>query len=509
MTGLDGHILHFQRLIDCLLRLKSSPTDKDELISLCQEHYQNNETELAALNEFEQSYSSDVALWWYTRESFLYKILNKALRVQSIDLIFLFRFFIRDIQHQIELNQYSSPIRLYRGQIMSNEELKILKNSIGELISINSFLSTSMDRHLALFYLGSIDALDENVKPILFEIDLNPQSVDMKLSANITSQSYFADEQEVLIMLGSIFRLINIHHDENHIWVVQMTLCTGHDHAFNSIFNHMKNEYGIGETNLSSISNVLRDMGQYDKAEKYLHRLLHQISEDSQMVGDCFSTLGKVAKDKGDFDLSLDWHQKSLAIRSQTQESDDPILASTYNSIANIYRKKGEFDLAYQWYKKVLNMQERLFGDDHPTIATCYNNIGLVYYQQKKYSEAVDYHQKVLVIRLKHYPADHPHLGLTHTNIANAYRYLGQLDLALTHSNFSLNIYKKSLPHKHPQIAWAFDCIAQIYEKMGHLQLALSYFEKAAIIFRQVLPSTPYYFDNSQRHILRIRSQLT
>ena len=101
-TGVNGQFVFSQVLIDCLLRLKTNPTDKNELISLCTKEYQGNKTELAILQEFEQGYSPDRALWWYTRESFLYRLLNKALRVQNIDLLFVFRFFIRDIRQQLE-----------------------------------------------------------------------------------------------------------------------------------------------------------------------------------------------------------------------------------------------------------------------------------------------------------------------------------------------------------------------------------------------------------------------
>ena len=37
---------------------------------------------------------------------------------------------------------------------MSKDEVDILRNSIGKLISVNSFLSTSIDRRAALFFLG-------------------------------------------------------------------------------------------------------------------------------------------------------------------------------------------------------------------------------------------------------------------------------------------------------------------------------------------------------------------
>ena len=151
-TGFNGQFIHSQLLIDCLIRMKSNPTDQKMNLSL---YVKNNIKEiiheLKIINEFEKNYSPNRSIWWYTRQSFLYRLLNKALRVQNIDLIYLFRFFIRDIQKQLEKNKCTSTIRVYRGQLMSKDEIEILKNSIGEFISINSFFSTSLNRQLSSF----------------------------------------------------------------------------------------------------------------------------------------------------------------------------------------------------------------------------------------------------------------------------------------------------------------------------------------------------------------------
>ncbi len=69
-TGVNGQFVFFQVLIDCLLRLKSTEADKNELINCCRNEYEGNNSELNNLRQFEQDYSSDKALWWYTRESF-------------------------------------------------------------------------------------------------------------------------------------------------------------------------------------------------------------------------------------------------------------------------------------------------------------------------------------------------------------------------------------------------------------------------------------------------------
>ncbi|CAF0746426.1 unnamed protein product [Rotaria sordida] len=84
-----------------------------------------NESHNLKDNNLRETYSSDQALWWYTRETFIYQFLNQALRLQDIDLLFLFRFFIYDIQKQLELNQYQESIHVYRNQLISNNELNI------------------------------------------------------------------------------------------------------------------------------------------------------------------------------------------------------------------------------------------------------------------------------------------------------------------------------------------------------------------------------------------------
>ena len=79
----------------------------NELIALCKEEYSDNTNELRVIDEFDEDYSPKRSLWWYTRNSFLSRILNKALREQNIDLLYRFRFSISDLQYQLEENRCS------------------------------------------------------------------------------------------------------------------------------------------------------------------------------------------------------------------------------------------------------------------------------------------------------------------------------------------------------------------------------------------------------------------
>ncbi|CAF4426444.1 unnamed protein product, partial [Adineta steineri] len=93
----NAMFMWFQLFIEVLFRMHHKSNARQELIDVCKEQYQNNSEELSIINEFEKTYKTKNAIWWYTRECCLYRILNKALRNQNFDLLFALRFFITDL----------------------------------------------------------------------------------------------------------------------------------------------------------------------------------------------------------------------------------------------------------------------------------------------------------------------------------------------------------------------------------------------------------------------------
>ncbi len=321
-TKINGQFVFSQILIDYLLRMKSDERDKHELICLCEKEYNGNKNHLKLLREFQRDYSSDKVLRWYTRESFFYKILNKALRTQNIHILFLFRSYIYDIHCQLERYQCKRPLRTYRCQLISVDELCSLKNHIGQFISINSFFSTSIERPTALFYLGSGTAAD-NLQRVLFEIDADPRVVTTKHFADITSHSEFDSELEVLFMLGSTFRLTNIRRDDDNLWIIQMKLCGDEEHDLKRVLVHLRNQNGRKETNLRSFSKFLLQMGKFDLAEKYCCRQIDELQPNDPLHITLYDDLSQIASHKGDLDASIQWSNKMLEMKMQISPSND------------------------------------------------------------------------------------------------------------------------------------------------------------------------------------------
>lgn len=317
---IDGRFVFSQVLIDCLLRLTCNDTDRAELLSAFKQEYKNNIIELGKLQDFEENYSFNKALWWYTRDSFFYRTLNAALRRQDIRMIILYRSCISHIYRHLQVHQSKDPIRVYRSQLMSSEEIKNLQKCKDQFISMNSFLSTSSEQPMALFYMGDRSQTID-LERVLFEIDADPTAAVAKPFADISPYSCFKSELEVLFMLGSIFRLDDVIRGQDHIWTVKMTLCSDNDHHLEPVLTYMKNQNGFGETNFHTLSKLLWKMGQSSLSKKYYNQLLDELETHDPLRADIYEELSAIASHECQHDKSIEFVQKALEIREHLKST--------------------------------------------------------------------------------------------------------------------------------------------------------------------------------------------
>jgi len=507
-TELNGHFVQFLLLIDVLLRMKSVESDKKQLISLFQEMYEDEE-DINTIDEFENDYSPEDALLWYSRNTFLYGMLNKALRTQDIDKLFLFRFFIRDIYEQLKENQCSSAVRVYRGQRLSKGEVNNLQKSIDDFISINSFFSTSTDRDKALKFIPEPD-IPDGLERVLFVIDAHPCVVTTKPFADISSYSAFREEFEILFMIGSIFRIEDVRQDDDEIWIIQMRLCSDDHHHLKELFVHMKKTYADSnkEITLLSFGRVLHQMGKFDLAEKIYERLLKELPSNDPSCSDLYYSLGVVTMNKGDYNTCVQWFEKTLKIKFQTDPSDYIYIGGIYNAIGEAYRNREDYKQALESFNRAVKLFEKAHAENHLDMAYFYNNIGLVYQEKEEYSEALNYYEKSLAIKGKHLPPTHPSISTAHNNIGLIHYSLRYYDDALDHYKQSLDIQLKSLPSQHPDIAMSYENMGRVYEEMGDWKQALTCFKNADTIYQKSLLSQHPDAVKNKENIRRILVKL-
>jgi hypothetical protein len=67
---------------------------KKDMLEQCRLEYQDNQIVLDKIDDFEKEFSYEDVLEWYSKDSFVYRLLNKAFRTRNIELICKFQYFI-------------------------------------------------------------------------------------------------------------------------------------------------------------------------------------------------------------------------------------------------------------------------------------------------------------------------------------------------------------------------------------------------------------------------------
>ena len=315
-TAISGHFLLLQLFAYILLQNRALPRDREDFCIHCQKifrkNYENdkNEKQLRKmdkqLREFKEDVDADDAvLRWYTKESFLYPMLNETLRTNDVVTLFHSRYVIRQLNEQLIKRQFNSPVRVYRGQRMSTVEAELLAKSKGKLVCMKSFLSTSLNREIAeMFAGGKTPPNTEGIAYVMFIIDAIPSENNKKLRsfADITGSSYFgASEREILFMSGSVFQITNVEQDVNGQWVISMTTCDQEDIVLETLFSWIGDRQNTNETDgeiCHRFGELLLSVGMTYETEKFYHHMLKEhnlFPPNNNEFARCYHMLGKAA----------------------------------------------------------------------------------------------------------------------------------------------------------------------------------------------------------------------
>ncbi|CAF1027716.1 unnamed protein product [Adineta steineri] len=207
----------YKKYIEVLKYYPWSSENRKKMLNECKKHYRKDSAQRRKIEEFKYSYTAETAIQWYTRDSFIYRLVNKALRSLDMEQINIFRPYIKDLCKQLEhlhnQNQSDAPLTVFRGHgNMSMDQFEKLKENIGALISFNGFLSATMDYNVAVIFAGSLLAED---KSVIYEIRTN-YNLKNVVFADITQLSAMEDEKEFLFSLCSIFRIDGITNDDEN-----------------------------------------------------------------------------------------------------------------------------------------------------------------------------------------------------------------------------------------------------------------------------------------------------
>ncbi|CAF0995987.1 unnamed protein product [Adineta steineri] len=522
--------LWFQLFKDIIFQLPKSEESKYEMIEQCRQYYHGNQEELTNIEKFAQTYTEQDAVHWYTKQCFISRLCNKALRTQDIELLYIFRYYIQDLHKRLSLEHQSfrntelnPPIlTLYRGLKLTHDDITHFQSNIDSLVLMNGFFFTTRNYDLELESALKLSKHSVNILPTLLIIQVNVQ-LDHVIFAKISSQINNSNEDEILFDIDCAFKIHEVYfNNKKNVWIITMSLTNENRLIAGKYIETNKREIEQGNV-LLIFGLLLTEMEQYQQAQIYYEKLLlaniiddkaalytntgrikfqqglfNEAVKDFHNVYDIqreqkpknyfnlartMNTLGLIYIEEKNYDLALDYHFDVLKTYKQHIGISELLLANSNDSIGIIFTHKHDYDQALKYLFRAMKLYEKyLPNKDHPTMATNYNNIGLVFYYIKQHSQALEYCLEALTIREKVLPITHTHIADSYNNVALVYHHLFEYDKAFHLFQRSLQIYENDYNQKM-RIPICLNNIGLLYLDQYKYDEAIEYYLKALDIY--------------------------
>lgn len=209
-----------------------------------------------------------------------------------------------------------------------------------------------------------------------------------------------------------------------------------------------------------------------ERALKYADRY-----DNKKVTADCYSILGALEKNKGNYDEALAYHLKSLIIKEQTKDAYG--LSVTYNDIGIVYKRMKRWREALPYYRKSNEMAKSIpMGS---AISYTYNNLGTVYNELGVSDSAMMSYDSALVYARAINNTNAIAIALS--NIADVQlankeykKALSNLEQCLAYDKINEDKYGMSLSHMH---------LARTHQALGNNKKALAHIDTAYNIAQQ------------------------
>ena len=347
-------------------------------------YYRANDSVLNAIGKFEEDYKPESSILWYKSDSFVYRLLNRVMRQQNIAGILTFRFFILDLFRKLnkmyhefidqDVYEDNTNYVAYRGQLMFNDEFESLRKSLkyGTIISINSFFSTSRSREVALRFSGCDKAPSQNIRSVLFEIDIN---IDLKMQLK---RKPFADvgflssdednELEIIFMVGSFFQINEIIEnketemetgDKTKVTLIKLTLINEDDSnvLIMKDFRSLKSTKTM-QGKLIRIGNLLTDYSLSKESQSFkVDRYYTSLSNDINLnIGAaCLTGQAWAAFRREQYDLA---EERALKALSMDDNLNNELTITTLNCLGGVYSKQKNWSKALKYYQQAYDLSK-------------------------------------------------------------------------------------------------------------------------------------------------------
>jgi len=334
----QASFLWYRQMHEFMVTLENDDDEKakQEMIRHCREQYKEKPKMQLRIDEYSCQSMVDnkaKAIFCYTDNSFIHQCTNSVLRKENISQVYSYRYIIKLICQQLKrlhkpfIDKYTNEkqknlLRVYRGQYLKLEHIELLRKNIKNLISLNGFVSTSINRDIAIQFIRN--RYEEGLEPVLFKIEIDMTSEHSVAFADISNFSKYPEEEEVLLSIGSVFQVKSVElvdlDDQPKMYVICLSLSQRNQVTVTKYIEQTYANNVDFADRLVLFGKLLFDMGESEAAIKYFLDALDRLSDDNdQLRATYLNNIGVCHNEMGRKKTALEYYNEALEIYDKTK----------------------------------------------------------------------------------------------------------------------------------------------------------------------------------------------
>ncbi len=261
------------------------------------------------------------------------------------------------------------------------------------------------------------------------------------------------------------------------------------------------------------LGNLYKARGNHQKAESFL---LEALDMQRTLLGDTHSFHIGLLQDLTGVELAQNklesaekYAKEAVRISRELYGEDNTSTLRSLDAMALVKTKKGLIEEAKPIYRKVIRKKRQLFGNDSASLAVALYNYGLLLHENSEHEEALPLFREVIEIDKKSLGKQSPDVAVDLNKLAALQRDMGNFAEAETSFVKAQVIFEEKFPDDHYRTAEFWVDYGRLKLHQQEFKTARDFLEKGLRIFTKRFGDHDERTNEAARYLKRAEAKLT
>jgi len=236
---------------------------------------------------------------------------------------------------------------------------------------------------------------------------------------------------------------------------------------------------------------------------------------DTPEMAAALFAMGVLKDDVGERELSVDFHERALAMRRRLYGEMHLDVAQSLNALGVTLYGMRDYDSTRVVWEEALNIREALHDGSHRDVAESLSNLGAVYgdlywsngFAEEYFDKAEDYYTRGLDMTRREIGPYHPFYASNLHNFGMTLRDRGAYQEASVRLEEAVERRTVIYGRRSEQTARSINVLGRVLMAMGRLKDAEPYLRESLDIHLEVLPSNSWYIGADHVELARFEQE--